>query len=81
MSCVQTCTAVLKKIEEGAINGDDVAGSVFAISQVSEEVMGGTSGALYSCVPSIISMTYIDPLVAYFSLDFPRVCRLLQAIL
>jgi hypothetical protein len=25
-----------------------VAGSVMAISQVSEEIMGGTSGALYS---------------------------------
>jgi len=40
--------AALKKISEGVIRGDDVAGSVFAISQISEEVMGGTSGALYS---------------------------------
>ncbi|XP_006461851.1 hypothetical protein AGABI2DRAFT_222826 [Agaricus bisporus var. bisporus H97] len=40
--------AILKKIDENAINGNDVAGSVMTISQVSEEIMGGTSGALYS---------------------------------
>ncbi|EKM81723.1 hypothetical protein AGABI1DRAFT_90110 [Agaricus bisporus var. burnettii JB137-S8] len=40
--------AILKKIDQNAINGNDVAGSVMTISQVSEEIMGGTSGALYS---------------------------------
>ncbi|CAL1715006.1 unnamed protein product [Somion occarium] len=41
-------TAVLKEIEEGRIVGDDVVGSVIAVSRVAEEQMGGTSGALYS---------------------------------
>ncbi|KAJ3569259.1 hypothetical protein NP233_g5175 [Leucocoprinus birnbaumii] len=49
--------AVLKKIDEGAIRGDDVAGSVFSISQISEEVMGGTSGALYSIFFSGLSQS------------------------
>jgi dihydroxyacetone kinase len=42
--------AVLKKVDEGVIRGDDVVGSVIAISQISEVIMGGTSGALYSYV-------------------------------
>ncbi|KAF5362499.1 hypothetical protein D9756_002295 [Leucocoprinus leucothites] len=49
--------AVLKKIADGVIRGDDVAGSVFAISQISEEVMGGTSGALYSIFFSGLSQS------------------------
>ncbi|KAL0571695.1 hypothetical protein V5O48_010256, partial [Marasmius crinis-equi] len=39
---------VLNKINDGTITGKDVVGSVIAISQVAEEAMGGTSGALYS---------------------------------
>ncbi|KAF9269147.1 dihydroxyacetone kinase [Marasmius fiardii PR-910] len=39
---------VLSKINDGSISGKDVIGSVIGISQVAEEVMGGTSGALYS---------------------------------
>ncbi|KAK7056354.1 hypothetical protein VNI00_002908 [Paramarasmius palmivorus] len=39
---------VLGKIADGTISGKDVVGSVIAISQVAEEAMGGTSGALYS---------------------------------
>ncbi|ESK97846.1 dihydroxyacetone kinase [Moniliophthora roreri MCA 2997] len=39
---------VLSKIDSGSITGKDVVGSIIAISQVAEEAMGGTSGALYS---------------------------------
>ncbi len=42
--------AVLKGLQAGRISGDDVVRSVIAIAQVAEEEMGGTSGALYSCV-------------------------------
>ncbi|KXN93244.1 Dihydroxyacetone kinase [Leucoagaricus sp. SymC.cos] len=49
--------AVLEKINKGVIRSDDVAGSVFAISQISEEVMGGTSGALYSIFFSGLSQS------------------------
>ncbi|KAG6908783.1 hypothetical protein DXG01_003312 [Tephrocybe rancida] len=40
--------AVLKKISEGKINGEDLGGSIITVAQVAEEAMGGTSGALYS---------------------------------
>ncbi|KAF9006083.1 Dak1 domain-containing protein [Cyathus striatus] len=40
--------AVLQKISEGVIDGNDVIRSVIAIAQIAEEAMGGTSGALYS---------------------------------
>ncbi|KAF8966336.1 dihydroxyacetone kinase 1 [Flammula alnicola] len=39
---------VLAKIDAGEISGDDLVRSIISISQVAEEVMGGTSGALYS---------------------------------
>ncbi|KAI6149802.1 Dak1 domain-containing protein [Pisolithus tinctorius] len=39
---------VLKALEEGKVSGEDVIGSMIAISKVAEEAMGGTSGALYS---------------------------------
>lgn len=42
--------AVLKKVEDGTIKGSDVIQAVITIAQVAEEEMGGTSGALYSCV-------------------------------
>jgi len=40
--------AVLKKVDEGKISGDDVVGAMRVISEVSQAEMGGTSGALYS---------------------------------
>ncbi|TCD71862.1 Dihydroxyacetone kinase 2 [Steccherinum ochraceum] len=40
--------SVLREVEAGRISGDDVVGSMIAISRVAEEQMGGTSGALYS---------------------------------
>ncbi|TFK29675.1 dihydroxyacetone kinase 1 [Coprinopsis marcescibilis] len=40
--------AVLSLIKEGRINGDNIISSLIAVSQVAEEAMGGTSGALYS---------------------------------
>jgi len=39
---------VLAKIKSGDISGDDLVRSILSISQVAEEAMGGTSGALYS---------------------------------
>lgn len=44
--------AVLAKIDAGEIAGADVARAMISISQVAEERMGGTSGALYSSVVS-----------------------------
>ena len=41
-------TAVLRAIEEGRVSGRDIVSSLIAISQVAEEQMGGTSGALFS---------------------------------
>jgi len=41
---------VLKALDEGSITGEDVVGSMIAISRAAEEAMGGTSGALYSHV-------------------------------
>lgn len=40
--------AVLAAVKNGKISGEDVVGSVIAVSKVAEEQMGGTSGALYS---------------------------------
>jgi len=37
-----------EEINEGRISGEDIVGSILAISRVAEEQMGGTSGALYS---------------------------------
>ncbi|EPT00901.1 hypothetical protein FOMPIDRAFT_1023465 [Fomitopsis schrenkii] len=39
---------VLKALQSGSVSGQDVVGSVIAVSKVAEEKMGGTSGALYS---------------------------------
>lgn len=41
-------TAVLGAINDGRVSGDDIVSSVITISQVAEEQMGGTSGALFS---------------------------------
>ena len=41
-------TAVLQTIKEGKVSGEDIISSLIAISQVAEEKMGGTSGALFS---------------------------------
>ena len=35
-------------IKSGKVSGNDVVGSMIAISKVAEEQMGGTSGAIYS---------------------------------
>lgn len=43
-------TAVLQAIKEDRVSGEDVVSSLIAISQVAEEQMGGTSGALFSWV-------------------------------
>jgi len=40
--------AVLQTIKEGKVSGEDIISSLIAISQVAEEKMGGTSGALFS---------------------------------
>ena len=51
MKLTRTSVAVQADIKSGKINADDVVGSLVAISKVAEEQMGGTSGAIYSCVP------------------------------
>ncbi|KAF9785088.1 dihydroxyacetone kinase [Thelephora terrestris] len=45
--------AVLQATKDGRVSGDDIVSSLIAISQVAEEQMGGTSGALFSCVLSL----------------------------
>ncbi|KAG6330560.1 hypothetical protein ID866_8528 [Astraeus odoratus] len=50
-------TGVLKALREGNINGEDVVGSMIAISKVAEEAMGGTSGALYSIFFSALAQS------------------------
>ncbi|KAF9530487.1 dihydroxyacetone kinase [Crepidotus variabilis] len=40
--------AVLSKAETGELSGSDVAQAMISISQIAEDKMGGTSGALYS---------------------------------
>ena len=40
--------AVLQAIKDGKVSGDDIISSLVAVSQVAEEQMGGTSGALFS---------------------------------
>lgn len=42
--------AILKAIKEGKIAGKNIIADVGVIAEVVEEDMGGTSGALYSCV-------------------------------
>lgn len=39
---------ILKKLADGSIDGHNVGGAMISIAQTAEEVMGGTSGALYS---------------------------------
>ena len=41
-------SAILAKIADQTIDGHDVVRSVVTISKVAEDIMGGTSGALYS---------------------------------
>jgi dihydroxyacetone kinase len=43
--------AVLQAVKDGRVSGDDIVSSLIVISQVAEEQMGGTSGALFSWVP------------------------------
>jgi hypothetical protein len=42
--------ALLAKLDAGLVSGHDVVGAIVEISQIAEEHMGGTSGALYSYV-------------------------------
>ncbi|TEB29146.1 dihydroxyacetone kinase 1 [Coprinellus micaceus] len=49
---------VLAAIEQGKIRGDSVVSSLIAIAQVAEEVMGGTSGALYSIFFSALAQGF-----------------------
>ena len=39
---------MLNELAEGKITGNDLIGSMITIAQVTEEAMGGTSGALYA---------------------------------
>jgi len=40
--------AVFARLSSGSISGEDVVGTLIAVSEVAAEKMGGTSGALYS---------------------------------
>ena len=44
---------MLSDLKSGTISGDNVLGSMLSVSKISEEKMGGTSGALYSWVLAI----------------------------
>ncbi|KAI6016019.1 dihydroxyacetone kinase [Pisolithus microcarpus] len=52
---------VLKALEEGKVTGEDVIGSMIAVSKVAEEAMGGTSGALYSIFFSALAQGLSGP--------------------
>lgn len=39
---------VLRELANEKLSDNDVAGTIITIAKVAEEVMGGTSGALYS---------------------------------
>lgn len=80
VSILTFCVAVLRKIDECVIRGDDVAGSVFAISQISEEVMGGTSGALYSYVPKFEKVLPALKCLLSYRIFFSGLSRNLQAV-
>jgi dihydroxyacetone kinase len=40
----------LRKFDTGDISSNDAVSLMINISKIAEEAMGGTSGALYSCV-------------------------------
>lgn len=61
-------TAVLQAIKEDRVSGEDVVSSLIAISQVAEEQMGGTSGALFSWV--IFSHPAYNKIIEYPSRIF-----------
>jgi hypothetical protein len=50
-------SAVLARIGDQTIDGHDVVRSIIAIARAAEDVMGGTSGALYSKVKSISQLS------------------------
>jgi len=52
--------ATLVAVKRGLIDGGDVLRSVLVISRISEERMGGTSGALYSIFFSALAQGLID---------------------
>ncbi|KJA28019.1 hypothetical protein HYPSUDRAFT_178135 [Hypholoma sublateritium FD-334 SS-4] len=54
------CEGVLAKVNSGDINGGNVVRSIINISQVAEEAMGGTSGALYSIFFSALAQGMHD---------------------
>jgi dihydroxyacetone kinase len=45
--------AVLQTIKEGKVSEEDIVSSLIAISQVAEEQIGGSSGALFSYMLSV----------------------------
>ncbi|KAJ2930839.1 hypothetical protein H1R20_g6263, partial [Candolleomyces eurysporus] len=49
---------VLASLDKGKIRGENVVASLIAIGQVAEEVMGGTSGALYSIFFSALAQGF-----------------------
>ncbi|RXW21663.1 hypothetical protein EST38_g4183 [Candolleomyces aberdarensis] len=49
---------VLASLDKGTIHGENIVASLIAIGQVAEEVMGGTSGALYSIFFSALAQGF-----------------------
>ncbi|KAI0311745.1 Dak1 domain-containing protein, partial [Amylostereum chailletii] len=52
--------AVLEDIRSQKISGDDVVGCMIVLSSIAADKMGGTSGAIYSCVPRASVHTCYD---------------------
>ncbi|KAI0272604.1 hypothetical protein BC834DRAFT_857521 [Gloeopeniophorella convolvens] len=42
--------ALLARLRDGSISGEDVVGTLIAVSEIAADQMGGTSGALYSAL-------------------------------
>lgn len=79
MLIVNLSAAVLKALQDGRISGEDVTRSVIAVAQVAEEEMGGTSGALYSCV-SLVDLPCVQrSLTAACRIFFSALAQGLQA--
>lgn len=71
--------AVLAGLRAGSISGEDVIGALIAVSEVAAEKMGGTSGALYSCVHLIILAFTAIVLIQDNSIFFSALAQALVA--
>ena len=63
---MRVITGVLNALNQGVITGGDVVNSMIAISRVAEGKMGGTSGALYSCVSYAVYLDLVSGCIQDF---------------